>query len=197
MRSECSEHFKNTTEQMFTDIKHSEAVSTSHVKALCVESKTWPVQNLKTNIPPCLTSSWNEWVTGYKAQFKQKQKIIDISFDHGSITLQANLGKDKSFLIEATVPIACVLLQFQNKVQRVNQTAINKNIGLTEEQLQKAIIALTAPDVALLKSVSGSTRKSQTDQGYEINEDFVVRGELKLTTKLVHQIVQHQQQKLE
>ena len=90
-----------------------------------------------------------------------------------------------------------VLLQFQNKVQRLVQTAINKNIGLTEDQLQKAMIILTAPDVALLRSVAGSTRKSQTDQGYEINEEFVVRGELKLTKKLVHEIVQHQQQKLE
>jgi len=68
-------------------------------------------------------------------------------------------------------------------VQRLVLTTITKNTGLSEEQLQKAIIILTAPDVALLRSVAGSTRKSQVDQGYEINEDFIARGELKLTTK--------------
>ncbi len=52
---------------MFTDIKLSEAVSNKQVRALCVESKTWPIQNPKLNIPTCLTSIWNEWVTEYKA----------------------------------------------------------------------------------------------------------------------------------
>lgn len=43
MRSECSENFKNTTEQMFTDIKLSETIITPHVTVICVESKSWPV----------------------------------------------------------------------------------------------------------------------------------------------------------
>lgn len=101
MRSECSENFKNTTDQMFTDIEKSEVISTEHVRAICVESKSWPVQNNKPNIPSCLNSIWNEWVTKYKNQFKVKEKdqlitkpkIVDLSLELGSMVLQANLGK--------------------------------------------------------------------------------------------------------
>jgi len=39
MRNECSEQFKNATDQMFTDIEKSEAITTKHIKAICVESK--------------------------------------------------------------------------------------------------------------------------------------------------------------
>ena len=88
MKSESSENFKNTTEQMFTDIKFSEAVSTPLVRSICIESKTWPVSNPKIpSIPFCLDKPWSDWVSNYKAQFKQKQKLVDINFDHGSIVL--------------------------------------------------------------------------------------------------------------
>ena len=86
---------------MFTDIEKSEVISTEHVRAICVESKSWPVQNNKPHIPSCLNYIWNEWVTKYKNQFKVKEKdqlitkpkIVDLSLELGSMVLQANLGK--------------------------------------------------------------------------------------------------------
>ena len=42
-RRECSENFKNSVEQMATDVKVSETIKLQQIQTICVEAKTWPI----------------------------------------------------------------------------------------------------------------------------------------------------------
>lgn len=110
--------------------------------------------------------------------------------------MQANLAKDKAYQIEATVPIAFVLVNFTTKSARVATSSLLKVSGLPEALLKTTLAQLTSTETPILKQAQSSTRKMATDATYEVNDDFVPSSLVVCFVKKPEILVTQHQQKM-
>jgi len=120
---------------------------------IACESKNWvAIEQIRaTSVPKQLSGLWNEWHRTYQAKFTQSKKLVDVCLDKGSVFMQANLARDKAYHIEATVPIAFVLVNFATKSARVATSSLLKVSGLPEALLKTTLAQLTSAETPILK----------------------------------------------
>lgn len=102
--------------------------------------------------------------------------------------MRAHLGS--TFMVRTTISQALVLLQFNGPANKPGPkllaSALQQKTQLSQSLLQSTLQTLLAENQSLLRqtATTGSSRKSQTDIIYELNEDFHFKskGTLQLLT---------------
>ena len=123
-------------------------------------------------LPKQLNDMFSSFQTFYKSQFKGRR--IDIVYEFGSCVIQVNLAKDKQFTVDTDMVQAIVLLQFNagKGAPKLQTSSIQSKSNLPLHIVQHVLSTLTQAGQSLLRQAPGSTRKSQTDMSYEVNDEF-------------------------
>ncbi len=115
-RSESTENFKSTVDQMLVDTQASIDCkhTTEQLQVVCVDVKVWPIKKqmlapeAKIKLPQQLNTIFESFLDHYKQTFKAK--LVQPCIDLGMCVLFANISKSKKFELETTPIQAMVLL---------------------------------------------------------------------------------------